>query len=264
MSRAIRIDALKWRTQTATLQHVLQGQIAEARAALREAVTQTAAETARALALRTFPSGFGFKLARDRMLHELSQLYATGGRVYQALEKAGEKALAAEFYHAYKAGNLGAAASALRRSRTSFASIPVGKLDPALHEKARNKTSGHIEVSTPWQIVPAEDLKFYQALAVKRLGKTASGWMACSEQLGGNGNNPKWKGTALHGSDGGSAALTESDVGYHVTLTNSRPLARKHLSPGQQANILRKARRDLNDRLIKGGITKTTRRRKAA
>lgn len=261
MSRGLHVDASAMRAQVTALQHTLEGRAREAAAALRDAVVETAIEVAHGFADRTFPKGFGFKLAKAQLEFELGTLYATGGRVYKALFDAGERSLARDFYHAYKSGNLGVARNFLRASRTAWASIPVGTLDASLHERSRNPQTGRIEVSMPRQIVPEEDLAFYRSVAIKRLGKTASGWNACAEQLGGNGNKPKWKGTAVHGPDGGHVIEERSDVGLHITLINTRKLARKHLSPGQRAAILRRGRRALNDRLIKGAVTKVTRRR---
>jgi hypothetical protein len=265
MSRGgIRVDTAALTARVTALEHALQGRISAATAEIREAVIETAIETANALADRTFPKGYGFKLAKAQMAVELKALYATGGRVYAALEEAGEKQIATGFYRAYKSGNLTGAQSILRQSSTAWANIPVGRLDPGLHERARSAQTGQIEVSHPRQIVPKEDLEYYQTIAIKRLGKTASGWNACAEQLGGNGNKPKWKGTAIHGPDGGSVSEEHSINGYTVVMTNLRKLARKHLSPGQKNTILRKARRNLQDRLVKGAVTKIVRRRRAA
>lgn len=263
MSSSIRIDASKFRAQASAMEHTLQGRLIEARAAIHDAVVETSIDVAQRFADRTFPKGFGFKLAKDALMFELSTLYATGGRVYQAMKEAGEESLAGAFYYHYKSQDFAAATAALRKSRTRFSHIPVAHLDPSLHEASRNKTTGHIEVREPKQIVPVNELAAYQELAIKRLGKTASGWNACAEQLGGDGNKPKWKGTAMHGSDGGSARVEETVMGWHVTLTNHRPLARKHLSPGQRATILRTARRELNDRLVKEAVQKLTRKRAA-
>ena len=258
------INLTQLRAQATVLEAVLMGRITEAKAALHDAVRETGAETAEKLAARTFPAAYGFKVAADRMRFELSRLYATGGTVFQALKEAGEMQLAVRFYREYKSGNLAAAGTVLRQSKTAYAGIPIGPLDPSLHDKARNKSTGHIEVKLPWQIVPEKDLVFYKTLAIKRLGKTASGWSACAEQLGGDGNKPKWKGTAMHGSNGGHAQVIESDFGYHVVMRNLRPLARKHISPGQVARIKKQAITALQERMVKGRVLKALRNKRAA
>jgi hypothetical protein len=264
MSKGIYIPQQALRAQITALEHTLNGRLRNAVEEIREAVIETSIETAIALAARTFPSGYGFKLAKNALENELKQLYATGGRVYQVLSDAGESHIASAFYAAYKSGNLSAAAAQLRKSSTSWAAIPVGSLNASLHEKARNAQTGKIEVKMPLQIVPADELKFYTSIAIKRLGKTASGWNACAEALGGNGNSPKWKGSSMHGSDGGSVTQHHTVMGFTVILHNHRKLAAKHLSPGQRARILRTARRNLNDRLIKGPIHKIKRASKKA
>lgn len=261
--RGIYIDTAALAVNASALQRALQGRVAEAVHELRHAVTETAIETAHALAARTFPNAFGFALAKRQMLWELSRLYATGGRVFKEMGSVGEGGLAAKFYRAYKSGRFSEASTLLQMSSTSWASVPVGRLDPGLHERSRNRSTGHIEVRHPLQIVPQEDLGSYGSLAIKRLGKTASGWLACAEQLGGDGNKPKWKGTAMHGPNGGFAEIHETPTGYVIRMFNTRPLARKHLSPGQFAAIQRRAQRSLAERLVTGGVMKRLRRKVA-
>ncbi len=261
--RGIYIDTAALAASANALQRALEGRIPEAVAELRHAVTETAIETAQALAARTFPAAFGFALAKREMLWELSRLYATGGRVFKEMAEAGEGPLAARFYRAYKMGRFSEANSILLMSRTPWSSVPVGRLDPALHERSRNSSTGQINVQNPLQIVPKEDLEEYGKLAIKRLGKTASGWLACAEQLGGDGNKPKWKGTAMHGPNGGFAEIHQTATGFVVRMFNTRPLARKHLSPGQLATIQRQANRRLAERLVTGNVMKRLKRKVA-
>lgn len=264
MSLGIHIPASLLNARTAALEHALHGRLTSAVAEIRLAVIETGIETSHALAARTFPTGYAFKLAKQAMEYELKSLYATGGQVYQYLSDSGMVDVAKKFYSAYKSGDLSAAAAELRNSGTAWASIPVGALDPSLHDRFRDPQSGKVAVSRPRQIVTADDLKFYTSIAIKRLGKTASGWSACAEALGGDGNKPKWKGTSMHGSDGGSVAQHHTIMGFSIILTNHRKLAAKHLSPGQRARILRTAKRNLEDRLVKGAVQKIKRNRRAA
>jgi|GEM_PF-5942723 len=112
--RGIYIDTSALAASASTLQRALQGRVSEAVAELRYAVTETAIETAHALAARTFPAAFGFALAKREMLWELSRLYATGGRVFGELKDAGEGGLGARFYRAYKSGRFSEAQAVLR------------------------------------------------------------------------------------------------------------------------------------------------------
>lgn len=261
--RGIYIDTAALANNASALQRALEGRVREAVAELRHAVTETAIETAHALAARTFPTGYGFALAKKEILWELSRLYATGGRAFKEMQNAGEGGLAAKFYRAYKSGRFSEARAVLQRSSTSWASVPVGRLDPSLHEKSRNRSTGQIDVKQPLQIVPTEDLASYGSLAIKRLGKTASGWLACAEQLGGDGNKPNWKGTSMHGPDGGHVEIHKTATGFVVQMFNTRALARKHLSPGQFAAIQRRAQRSLAERLVTGGVMKRLSRKAA-
>ena len=261
--RGVYIDTAKLAASASTFQSAMEGRVQEAVAELRHAVTETAIEAAHALAGRTFPSGFGFAVAKKQMLFELSTLYATGGRVFKALKDAGKGPLAAQFYHAYKRGRFSEARRILSVSGTMWAEVPLGRLDPSLHEPARNSSTGQINADRPRQIVPAEDLAAYSAIAIKRLGKTASGWLACAEQLGGDGNKPKWKGTAMHGPNGGYAEIHETATGFVVRMFNTRRLARKHLSPGQFAAIKRQTDQKLAQRLITGNVIKRLKRKVA-
>jgi hypothetical protein len=261
--RGIYIDTARLAANASALQRALEGRVHEAVAELREAVVETAIETAQALAARTFPAGYGFALAKKSLLWELSTLYATGGRAFKGMKDAGEGPLASKFYRAYKSGRFSEARAILQMSGTSWKNVPVGRLEPSLHERSRDGSTGHINVRQPLQIVPTEDLASYGNLAVKRLGKTASGWLACAEQLGGNGNTPKWKGTAMHGPDGGHVEIHQTSTGFVVRMFNTRPLARKHSSPGQVAAIERRARRSLMERLVTGKVMKRLGRRAA-
>ena len=79
----------------------------------------------------------------------------------------------------------------------------------------------------------------YLKKVVMRLGKTASGWGACLERLGFNGNHPRWKGTAIHGSDGGEVTFSHSKTKVTIWLANTRPLARKLINPSQVQRIVK-------------------------
>lgn len=261
--RGIYIDSTALAKNASTLERFLQGRVKEAVEELKQSCIETAIETAYGLANRTFPTSYGFALAKKQMLWELSRLYATGGRVFSDLKNEGKGGLGARFYRAYKSGRFQEAQQILQTSSSKWARVPVGRLDPSLHEKSRNKKTGQIEVTLALQIVPQEDLAVYGNIAIKRLGKTASGWLACAEQLGGNGNKPKWKGTAMHGPGGGYVDLHQTATGFVVRMFNTRALAKKHISPGQFAAVERQVRRSLSERLVTGDVMKKLKRKVA-
>lgn len=257
MSRkTIYLDRAKLSGQISRFQSETDEVIAGAKSQLKEIVVTTALEVAYQAADRTFPRGYGFKLAKGMMAHDVKKLYATGSRVFETLKNAGEIDLARLFYRAYKTGDLSTAEGYLRLSRTFYSSVPVGRLDPSLHDRSRNPKDGHVSVSHPLQVVPQSDFNEYQNIAIQRLGKTASGWMACAEQLGGNGNLIRWKGTAVHGSDGGEVTENDGDLSYVVEIHNRRPLAFKLLSASQIQRIKEFARRRLLQRLRTAGLAR--------
>jgi hypothetical protein len=69
--------------------------------------------------------------------------------------------------------------------------------------------------------------------------------MSAADDLGANGNTVRWKGIAIHGKEGGSAEMVVTGKAIFAILRNTRPLARKHISPIQISRIMEKAHKDI-------------------
>lgn len=215
-----------------------------ARHAIADAVLEVAGETAVALAERTFPSVMAIGYAVRSVRRDVSSVYATPGKVFGILESK-NPILARTFWAALKKGDLSAARQIVQQSGTSVANIRIGgSLDPSLHEKSRNNT-GTVTIPAPLQMCSKEEIADYTKTVVAELGKTASGWSACAAELGQT-VPTRWKGVSVHGRSGGHTRAALSPQSISITLVNTRPLARKHLSPGQAATIRKNAAEHLS------------------
>lgn len=214
-----------------------------------DAIRRTGAEVAEELSARTFPSENAIGITVKAVRFDVSLVYCTGGKAYEILAGHSGKPLAGKFYHLYKSGDLSAARAVLRASGSPIASIILGTpLQPALHESVRNK-EGRVIAAYPLQICPAEEIAAHSKIVIAEIGKTAAGWSACAEKLGGDGNAIRWKGTGVHGSAAGDVQWIEDEFGVHLILENNSHLAKKHISPGQVAAIMEPARERLRERL---------------
>lgn len=249
MSRSIRIDESKWNAQKSALRSMLEGRLRNARAVLSDELRETGAFVAEELGKRTFPSDSAIGLAVAAMRFDLHQVYATSGKVYEILDSTVGKRTANAFYVSWKRGDLSAARQIVRNSGSPISQIVIGEpLRAELRESVRNQ-KGRVSTAYPLQLVSKGEIDAHAKIAIAEIGKTASGWFACAERLGGDGNAVSWKGTARHGSGGGSVSFSESDTGVHLVLSNEMPLAKKHISPGQVAAILEQGKEFLKRRL---------------
>jgi hypothetical protein len=210
-----------------------------ARHAIADAVLEVAGDTAVALAERTFPSVMAIGYAVRSVRSDVSSVYATPGKIFAVLESK-DPVLAGKFWAAMKKGDLSSARQIVQQSGTSVANIRIGgSLDPALHEKSRNN-NGTVTIPAPLQMCTKEEIAQYTKTVIAQLGKTASGWSACAAELGQT-VPTNWKSVAVHGRSGGHIRPALSPQSISITLVNTRPLARKHLSPGQAATIRKNA-----------------------
>ena len=213
-----------------------------------EKIRLAAIRVAQDLAERTFPSPMAIGLAVAAMRFDISRVFITAGGVYERIKNAQSEREASAFYSAYKRGDFPLALGRLKRSGI-LSGITIGRLDPRLHESSRNQKNGRVEIPEPLQIVTKDELAAYVKKQIAKLGKTSSGWNACASQLGGSESETRWKGTGIHGADGGSVATENSGEAIVFTLTNLRPLARKHLSPGQKASVMKRGQQYLKQLL---------------
>lgn len=249
MSRHIRIDASRLASAKSTLRAAMEKRIGTIGEATRAPLRDTGAFVATELALRTFPSNSAVGLAAGAMRFDLRRVYATPSRFYKILEASAGEKTAKSFYAHWKSGNITRVKQIVRNSGSPVASIIIGEtLKPALRESVRDK-NGRVMTAYPLQLVTDAELVAHTKIALQEIGKTASGWFACAERLGADGNAVPWKGTARHGNAGGTVSWSQSETGIHLTLTNKSPLAHKHISPGQVDSIIKRGRLFLASRL---------------
>lgn len=251
------LDRSKLMRSSRKLADALKAEGMREKAAVEKATKDAAAFAARDLARVTFPNRFGFVLAKAAMIADVRQVYATAGDVYQKMKDAGDPPqILNGFYGAFMAGDYSAAREFLRRSRANVGRARVGGgLDESLHDQARG---GRARPSNkePLQIVRPDERKRYEAKAIKRLGKTASGWSACAEILG-EPQKDGWKSTAVHGFGGGAVTVKRTDSAVFYVLKNLRPMARRHISGGQVKRVLSQA----SMRML-GAVKKRAKRKK--
>ncbi len=251
--RAVRLDRGRYRAQVERVRRRFEQASSRLRGMLKDEVREAGRITAGYLARLTFPNRFGVVLLKKAMAGDLRSAYATPGVVYGSLEQLHGAGPAKAFYAAYMARDYTRARQVMAAVGHAWAGVPMGALDPALHDPARN-SKGRITLARPLQIVPPEDLKKYIVEAQKRMGKTASGWAACALILGSELGIPRWKRSATHGGGGGAVDVISTDTRQVVVLVNLRPLARRHISPGQVNRAVKMGRQALAYALRRGRV----------
>lgn len=234
----ITLNRSKFEAQKAALNRSLEKAIEEKRKVVAEKARFAAIKVARDLAERTFPSADAIGLAVAAMRFDVGRVYITPGRAFEILRSSAGEAVAGAFYAAHKRGQLSQAESIIRRSNSPIRNIEVGSLRPDLHQRSRN-ANGRVELKAPLQVVEKREIDAYVKSEISKIGKTASGWNAAAAALGGSEGPTRWKSTAVHGSEGGSAEEIHVEGKAGFLIRNLRPLARKHISPGQVARILK-------------------------
>lgn len=244
----ISVDSNRLAAQKRALQGAFEKRMEAAKSIVKDALTVTGAEVSEALSARCFPSESAIGLAVRAMRFDIGRVYCTEGKVFEILRET-SPASAVRFYAAFKRGDLSSATRIVRESGSPIAGLIMGQaLRPELRESVRDK-NGRVMCAVPLQLVTKSEISAHAKKAIEEIGKTSSGWSACAEKLGGNGNAIKWKGTNQHGSNGGSVEWQEDEFGIHIKLENHMPLARKHISPGQADAIMAPARERLLSRL---------------
>lgn len=245
MSRFVTLDHSRFAAQKSKLRSELQRMQGSAEREVAEKSRFAAIFVAQQLAEKTFPSRGAIGFAVRSMAQDVNSVFITASKAYRILDETAGARVAAGFYSAYKKGDWSRAEQILRSSSSPISGIEIGVLRPELHEKARSPRDGRVNIKSPLMIVSSADLEAYLKVAIREIGKTASGWNACAAKLGGSESATRWKSTAIHGSSGGSVRAEKGAW----EMTNIRPLARKHISPGQVASILKTGREYLEDLL---------------
>lgn len=242
MSLGVKLDRSKFDDQRRKMEQILYKKLSTMKIEAEQKTRAAAADAALKLMLNTMPSersGIGKAIANIK--YDFRQIYKTPGDVYESIKASDGTQLAGAFYAAAKQGNHSRAESILRKSTCPLKDLRFGHAVSQDGKEIRNYTPA---------IISDAEMKTFLKLIVARLGKTASGWAACIEKLGFNGNTVKWKGTAVHGSDGGTVNIVHTKAGVSYHLSNLRPLARKLINPSDVARIMKDSRGYLT-RLLK-------------
>lgn len=224
------------------MEQILYKKLSTMKVEAEQKTRMVAADAAEQLMRMTMPSersGIGKAIANIK--HDFRQIYKTPGDIYESIKANDGPRLAAAFYAACKKGDTARAESFLRKSTGPLKNLSFGR--------AMSQDGKEIRTYPP-AIISEAEMKAFLKIIVARLGKTASGWAACIEKLGYNGNAVKWKGTTVHGSDGGTVHVRHDKLKVTYHLVNLRPLAKKLLNPSDLARIMQDSRelltRELN------------------
>lgn len=236
--RAISLNRSKFESNKSKMRTAFDTKLRNYQQEATEKARFAAIYVARELAELTFPSPNAIGFAVAAMRFDVSRVYCTAGKAYEILKQTAGVQVAGAFYAAYRNGQISQAREVLRASNSPIRDCEIGSLRPELHEKSRDPKTGRVMLAHPLQIVQKAELDSYLRSAIARIGKTASGWNACAAKLGGSESGFRWKSTAVHGSDGGVVTQTGGSKAAYV-INNVRPLARKHISPGQVDRIVK-------------------------
>ncbi|MES2923690.1 MAG: hypothetical protein V4819_19200 [Verrucomicrobiota bacterium] len=239
--KMISVDRSRLDSQLSDVRRSMESKIGDSQRETEEKIRLAAIYVAQECAERTFPSASAIGLAVAAMRFDISRVFITAGSAYEKVKQTAGVGAAGAFYAAYKRGDHSRALTILRTAGI-LPGISIGQLDPALHERARNPKDGRVMLAQPLQIVGKDELAAYVKEQIAKIGKTASGWNACAAKLGGSESATRWKSTAIHGDDGGEISIENTGAKIVFNITNLRPLARKHLSPGQLATIAKRGR----------------------
>lgn len=237
----VTLNRAKFDNQRTKLQALLGRRLKDMKAEVHRQTYATAAEICHSLLVNTMPSpSSGIGKAIAHIVHDARNGLLTPGQAYEILLKESSRRTAAAFYAAHKKGDIAKAITFLRKSGSTISHFEIGnpeKLDPLKINYPKNRILSTFEIDA------------YLKKTIKRLGKTASGWAACLERLGQDGNTIKWKGTAIHGSDGGKINIVHDKHQVTIWLANTRPLARKLINPSQVRRIVQQHQEKLKTTL---------------
>lgn len=149
------------------------------------------------LTYETEPRGFDGAAeasGKKAILGDLRKVYATATQVYQAILSYDNLNLAKAFYAAMKNGEIEKAREYLAGSVSNWKNLPIGVLDPSVHQSAR-ASGGRVRHSQkiPAMIVAAENFLHYLDWIQARSGLCASAWAQCATKLGSSRGIPGWK-----------------------------------------------------------------------
>ena len=140
------------------------------------------------LARNTFPFGFSEK-ARQRgegaVAGDILKVFATPDQAYQEMQGA-DKEHADRFWANIQNRRFARAKQALSESSSKWKNLPVGRLDPKLHQQSRTGRRANVKRRDPAQVVTSRKaLDTYIAKIQQRVGFAKGVWINAAKGIGG-------------------------------------------------------------------------------
>ena len=189
---------------------------------LESLVKQEARGLAVELARNTRPFGFSDK-AKQRgekaVAGDINRVFAVPSDAFEKIKPA-DPAAADRFWANIQNRRFSKAQKALQASKSPWKDLPVGRLDPKLHQQSRTGRNANVKRKRPAQIVTsAKSLDSYITKIQKRVGFAKGSWINAAKAIGG-----KVRGTAQwvtrHKQAPGTATAKTGDK-PSVTLVNT-------------------------------------------
>ena len=155
---------------------------------LESLVKQEARGMAVELARNTRPFGFSEKAKKrgeKAVAGDIIKVFALPSDAFEKT-KPGDPAAADRFWADIKNRRFSRAEKTLQASNSPWKQIPVGRLDPKLHQQSRTGKNANVKRRTPAQIVTSpKALNTYIAKIQKRVGFAKGSWINAAKAIGG-------------------------------------------------------------------------------
>ncbi len=140
------------------------------------------------LARNTRPFGFAEKarkLGEGAVAKDILKVYATPDQAYQEMQGS-DKEHADRFWANIQNRRFARAKQALSQSSSKWKNLPVGRLDPQLHQQSRTGRKGNVKRKEPAQLVTnRKALDTYIAKVQRRVGFAKGTWLKAAKAIGG-------------------------------------------------------------------------------
>jgi hypothetical protein len=155
---------------------------------LESLVKQEARGLAVELARNTRPFGFS-DTAKQRgekaVVGDINKVFTVPSAAYEKT-RAADPAAADRFWANIQNRRFSRAEQALRSSNSPWKNLPVGRLDPKLHQQSRTGRHGNVRRKVPAQVVTSpKALDSYVAKIQKRVGFAKGSWLNAAKNIGG-------------------------------------------------------------------------------
>ena len=155
---------------------------------LESLVKQEARGLAVELARNTRPFGFSQKAKKrgeKAVAGDILKVFATPDQAYESA-KAADSTHADRFWAHIQNRRFARARKALAESPSKWSNLPVGRLDPKLHQESRKGRNANVVRREPAQIVTSrKTLDTYIAKIQRRVGFAKGTWIKAAKAIGG-------------------------------------------------------------------------------